>query len=112
MELEQRLELLRLLSAQCDEQLEDAEHARLEQLLSSDAEARQIYLQYVDMHARLLVHPRVVDESLPLGSGHGVAEADPFLARLAVTRKTVAEAADPHWRHTARQVVPYLAVIA
>src|SRR5262245_12267538 len=56
--MEQRSELLRLLSELCDEQLTEAKQARLEELLTSE-EARQVYLQYVDMHARLLTHPAV-----------------------------------------------------
>src|SRR5262249_28112300 len=54
----------------------------------------------------------VVDASLPLGAGHGASEAEPVLARLAVTRKLTSEPIEPHWRRRARQVVPYLAVIA
>jgi hypothetical protein len=54
---EVRLELQRLLSALCDGVLEDAQHARLEELLAADADCRRQYLEYVDMHARLLVHP-------------------------------------------------------
>jgi ferric-dicitrate binding protein FerR (iron transport regulator) len=53
-----RGELDRLLSALCDGRLTDADHARLEQLLDADAECRRHYLEYVDVHARLLVHPR------------------------------------------------------
>src|SRR5262245_34104139 len=54
---ETRRELLRLLSSLCDGGLTDAEYARLEELLNQGAEAREHYLQYVDMHARLLVRP-------------------------------------------------------
>src|SRR5438270_7822901 len=50
-----RDELLRLLSAMCDNQLSQEEDRRLQELLT-DAEARQLYLQYVDMHARLISH--------------------------------------------------------
>jgi ferric-dicitrate binding protein FerR (iron transport regulator) len=52
-----RLELQRLLSALCDGELTDAQHARLQELLDADAECRRLYLEYVDVHARLLVHP-------------------------------------------------------
>src|SRR5262245_16190134 len=54
--MEHRTELLRLLSTLCDEQLSDADQSRLEELLG-DEDARRLYLQYVDMHARLLTHP-------------------------------------------------------
>src|SRR5437870_2231758 len=63
--MEHRTDLLRLLSSLCDEQLTEAEQSRLEELLN-DTEARRLYLQYVDMHARLLTHPAVAGEaSLP-----------------------------------------------
>jgi ferric-dicitrate binding protein FerR (iron transport regulator) len=54
---EVRGEMQRLLSALCDGQLDEAGHARLEVLLDADAECRRFYLEYVDLHARLLVHP-------------------------------------------------------
>src|SRR5688572_28458808 len=56
--MEHRTELLRLLSSLCDEQITEAEQARLEELLA-DGEARRLYVQYLDMHARLLTHPSV-----------------------------------------------------
>src|SRR5438309_1572005 len=56
-----RLEMDRLLSALCDEQLSDEEFARLEALLGADAGCRQLYLDYVDMHASLLIDPRFCD---------------------------------------------------
>jgi ferric-dicitrate binding protein FerR (iron transport regulator) len=55
---EVRRELQGLLSALCDGQLTEAQQSRLEQLLVADAECRRHYLEYVDLHARLLVHPR------------------------------------------------------
>lgn len=54
-----RLELDRLLSGVLDGDAADADHDRLEALLRSDIECRRHYLQYVDMHARLLGHPRL-----------------------------------------------------
>jgi ferric-dicitrate binding protein FerR (iron transport regulator) len=54
-----RQELQRLLSALCDSQLTDVQHARLEKLLDADAECRRLYLEYLDMHARLLGHPHL-----------------------------------------------------
>jgi hypothetical protein len=46
-------ELLRLLAQLCDEGLEEAQSARLEALLAND-EARRIYVEYMDVEARLL----------------------------------------------------------
>lgn len=62
---EVRRELQRLLSALCDDRLTDAEHTRLEELLDADAACRQLYLEYLDMHARLLVHPGLRGEQPP-----------------------------------------------
>src|SRR5262249_53149725 len=47
-------ELQRLLSALCDDQLSESQHVRLEDLLRDDPECRRLYLEYVDVHARLL----------------------------------------------------------
>src|SRR5207247_774384 len=47
-------ELQRLLSCLCDDNLNDAEHVRLEELLGRDEECRRMYLDYMDMHARFL----------------------------------------------------------
>ncbi len=55
---EVRAELQGLLSALCDGELTEAQHARLEELLRADPECRRLYLEYLDLHARLLVHPR------------------------------------------------------
>jgi ferric-dicitrate binding protein FerR (iron transport regulator) len=65
MNVEVRQELQRLLSALCDGQLDEEGHARLEALLEADAEYRRLYLEYLDMHARLLVHPGLRGETAP-----------------------------------------------
>jgi ferric-dicitrate binding protein FerR (iron transport regulator) len=72
---EVQTELRRLLSALCDGMLSDDQHARLEQLLDADEECRREYLQYMDMHARLLSHPRI-SEAVPQSLGEGLS-ADP-----------------------------------
>src|SRR5437870_2576637 len=51
---ELKQELQRLLSALCDDNLSEAEHVRLEELLGSDETCRRMYLEHMDMHARLL----------------------------------------------------------
>jgi ferric-dicitrate binding protein FerR (iron transport regulator) len=70
-------ELRHLLSGLCDGTLTEAQHARLEQLLDADAEHRRLYLQYLDVHARLLLHPVFGSAGSPLP------EEEPFLASLA-----------------------------
>jgi hypothetical protein len=50
-------ELLPLFSALCDGELTAAQQARLEELLEGDRACRRWYLNYLDMHAHLLVHP-------------------------------------------------------
>ncbi len=69
MNAEVRRELERLLSGLCDAQLSEAEHARLEQLLEADEEGRRLYLEYLDMHARLLVHPGLGGASSAIRAG-------------------------------------------
>jgi ferric-dicitrate binding protein FerR (iron transport regulator) len=93
---EVRVELERLLSALCDGEMTEAQHARLEQLLQADAECRRHYLEYVDLHARLLVHPHLgaaatlpPDEGLAgvtAGSSFPDAHASPSAGASAPTR--------------------------
>jgi hypothetical protein len=52
-------DLQRLLSALCDGELAEVDHARLQQLLGGGGDCRRMYLEYLDMHARLLVHPNL-----------------------------------------------------
>jgi hypothetical protein len=54
-----RAELERLISTLCDDRLEVADQTRLEQLLRDDAECRRFYLEYVDLHVRLMNYPRL-----------------------------------------------------
>jgi len=54
-------------SALCDGVIEPHERAELEQMLRASAECRSVYLQYVDMHARLTVHPHLAT-GIPLVS--------------------------------------------
>lgn len=58
-------ELQELLSALCDGGLDAPGHARLETILARDAEARELYLQYLDMHARLLTRPAADTRTRP-----------------------------------------------
>lgn len=62
---EVRQELQRLLSALCDGTLSAVEHSRLEALLAADEACRRMYLEYVDMHARLLAQPAWETERVP-----------------------------------------------
>jgi ferric-dicitrate binding protein FerR (iron transport regulator) len=62
---EVRRELLGLLAALCDGELSAEQHTRLEEMLAADAGCRQLYLEYVDMHARLIVHPHFGGGALP-----------------------------------------------
>jgi len=75
--MENRSELMRLLSALCDEQLAAEPADRLQELLADD-EARRIYLQYVGLHTRLLSAPMATElfdnatvgaVSSPVGAG-------------------------------------------
>lgn len=62
---ETRQELLRLLSALSDGTLPDEQHTRLEELLAADPEPRRVYLEYTDLHARLLTHPSLGTADFP-----------------------------------------------
>jgi hypothetical protein len=74
---EVRRELERLLSALCDGQLGETQQTRLQELLDADAECRRLYLEYVDLHARLLVHPSFRGENpLPPLEGRSGDAAD------------------------------------
>jgi hypothetical protein len=52
------LELQHLLSGLCDDQLSEAEFARLEQTLQDDSLCRRRYLEYMDLHTALIVRTR------------------------------------------------------
>ena len=54
------VEIVRLAAACCDQRISAEEHERLQLLLRSDAAARRVYLEYVDLHARLGQHPGAV----------------------------------------------------
>lgn len=54
---QERQELLELLSSLCDDSLSVEQRARLEVLLA-DEECRRVYVAYMNLHARLLTHPR------------------------------------------------------
>lgn len=90
---ETRLELQRLLSALCDGMLTDTEHARLEELLGQGAACRRVYLDYLDMHAGLLVHPRLAagpQKPEPLRGVKGRGRARQVLRYTAVAVGTLA----------------------
>jgi hypothetical protein len=111
--MEHRSELLRLLSSLCDEQLTDSEHSRLEELLA-DEEARRLYLQYVDMHARLLTHPSVAGERM-LPGVDALAGVIGETAIQAVEKRTTAAGTERHRGRSLQRVwrvVRYVAVAA
>src|SRR5262245_24827890 len=104
MDIQHRLELMRLLSALCDGELTDLEHEHLDELLAGDAESRRIYLEYVDLHVRLIVHPGLAGGVAPakLDRGHLTAGSDQAATVELPTGRT---------RHNLRRLLPY-AVIA
>jgi hypothetical protein len=55
----ERTELERLLSSLFDDGLNADEARRLNELLGGDVACRQLYLRYVDLHSRLMHHPRL-----------------------------------------------------
>jgi ferric-dicitrate binding protein FerR (iron transport regulator) len=83
---EVRAELQQLLSALCDGVLTEAEQARLEQLLDADAECRQHYLEYVDLHAQLLIHHGLGGVRLPSSLVREPADSAPATLLLGTHR--------------------------
>ncbi len=76
----QRRKLESLISLLCDGRISAEQMAELEESLSGCAESRRLYLQYVDMHARLSMHPHL-SSGIPLTGG---TTADgPVLSRAA-----------------------------
>ena len=67
-------ELRRLLSALCDGEITEAEQTRLVDLLGASADNRRQYLEYLDLHARLLARPAEA------GPSHTVQETQPAQA--------------------------------
>src|SRR5581483_1951739 len=94
---ETRTELRRLVSDLCDGELTDAGQARLEELLAQP-DGRRLYLEYVDLHARLLTHPPVGGAPLP--------------ATTAAPVGVAGEATAPRRRRRASQSIRYTLVAA
>lgn len=83
-------ELDRLLSTLCDEELSELQRTRLQSLLEADPACRQRYLEYLDIHARLLVHPTIgtpqaADEEILQPAG----EPTPPAGRLAPGKQAI-----------------------
>jgi len=110
--MEHRAELLRLLSALCDGQLDEAQQARLQELLTDEA-SRQLYLQYVDLHARLLTHPAIGGDRKLTGVDALAGVINP-VAMQVVEKPRGAPAIAPQQRrwHRVRRVASYVAVAA
>jgi hypothetical protein len=94
----ERSELLSLLARLCDDALDEAGTARLEQLLA-DEEARRIYLEYADLEARLLT----------LGANTSAAAASPISHSTIGVAKPSTSRRARWWPHP---TVRYLAVAA
>ena len=64
-------ELLNLAAMVCDDQADEAAVVRLDELLTDDAAARQVYLRYVDVHMDLgrRMAPAVMPMSRPQSAG-------------------------------------------
>ncbi len=88
-----RPELQQLLSGLCDGTLTEAEHARLESLLVSDEVCRRMYLEYIDVHARLLVQPAWSTQTAQVAEAAAgappAAEASPAVPAAAVALRHV-----------------------
>ncbi len=99
-------ELERLIATLCDGELADAEHARLEALLRTDVDCRRLYLEYVDLHVRLLHHPRLAALLEPSGGASSLRPAAQGAATVEPDpRPAVDSQRAPRWW-------PYLATVA
>ena len=87
---ETRIELEALLSALCDGQLSDEEHGpRLESLLNDYPECRRIYLEYMEVHASLVINPeRTGKTPVPAATEPGAGAATPSSGLLHWGRAT------------------------
>lgn len=108
-----RLELQQLLSALCDGELTEAQYSRLEELLDTAPESRLLYLEYLDMHARLLLHPHLgADGPFPPIEVHDTTPQRDPAAEPGTLRGVPAESfptlARP--RRSIRQVLKYVVV--
>ena len=64
-----------LLASLCDETISPAEMKRLDHLLCTDAAVRRLYLEYLDIHARLNCRFRPASESQESGIGDQESDA-------------------------------------
>jgi hypothetical protein len=108
MSSELRAELQRLLSALCDDDLDDAQRTRLQELLDGDVECRRTYLEYLDMHAHLISQPRAAQTS-PQAWPHSSASPSPAVARPA-NEELPRHAAAPRPPRRMRQILGYVLV--
>lgn len=73
--LREQPELSRLLSQLCDDSIDDAGRERLEQILSASAEARRLYIAYIDLHEELRAPasggPGMVEAAVPVAHRRG-----------------------------------------
>jgi hypothetical protein len=115
---ETRVELQRLLSALCEGELAQDQHARLEGLLRADADCRRLYLEYLDMHARLLLHPRLAAGRIPSVEGRDESEPSSRSTRNTAAPPLFPDAAwsEGKWpdagRRRAGQALRYILVAA
>src|SRR5687767_7990307 len=110
--MKHRTELLRLFSALADGQLSPEEHGRLQELLADPA-ARRMYLEYIDLHARLLTHPDLVGErQLPAVDALAGAIGEEAAAQIAAPCSARSIAMQSGARHLKRlrRVSSYVAV--
>jgi ferric-dicitrate binding protein FerR (iron transport regulator) len=111
---EVRQELQHLLSALCEGDLTEAQHTRLQELLDRDEECRRLYLEYLDLHARLLTHPGLgAGPATPSEQGHAAVAANGASPDVDETRSfpTPSEPI-PAGRGKVRQALRYALVAA
>jgi hypothetical protein len=84
-----RAELRKIMSGLFDRQLSDADFVRLEELLQ-DADCRQLYLQEIDVHTRLMVHPGIGKRLEVIAPYHATPQARrPYFTHLVVAAASI-----------------------
>lgn len=109
MDHQHRRKLEALISLLCDGRIAPEQMAELEQWLRKCAESRRLYLQYVDMHARLSMHPHLCS-GIPLAAD--TTADDPVLSRAAeANRSSSGRSRPPIGRRVMLTLLALLAMI-
>lgn len=106
MNAQESTELRRLLSALCDGEISEVQQTRLLDLLADNADNRRQYLEYLDLHARLLAH-QVTDASEAQPAGPEIVSHDLLSTPLLIFSEQTAARGLRRKRRQRQQVIRY-----